>query len=173
MKNKTATSTFLWMIAGIYFVSFHNAITQESSANVIQETNQVATNQTREFKIDKAITISQARSLYKASPPELQDYDQKLVSSIENRWYELMDKSQYDVSDNEKIVARFKLHQDGTVSDIKTSGNTNALAAPLCIQAIQDCSPFPKWPDKMRSIVGQDYRDIDFTFYLNQKPQNP
>jgi len=37
----------------------------------------------------------------------------------------------------------------------------------LCQQAIQDPSPFDKWPSDLRRLVGADYREVRFTFYYN------
>jgi len=154
---------------GVVSLGLSVAKAQQASTNTMQQTNQIKTSQTRESKIDKAVTIKQARALHKTPPPEFQDYDQKLVSDISQKWHALLDKEKYDDSDNGKLVVAFKLYQDGNVSDIKLSGNTNALAAPCCVQAIKDCSPFPKWPDVMRSIVNTNFREINFTFYLNQQ----
>jgi len=147
----------LWVVTCV-FISIQSAKSQGSLTNVTQQTNQL-----QHYKV---IFLTNSYADFRAVP-ECRDYDAKLISDIANKWFGLLDTNRFHHPDNGTIVARFKLHQDGNVSDIKISGNTNALVAPFCIQAIKDCSPFPKWPDKMRSIVGQDYREINYTFNLN------
>jgi hypothetical protein len=51
---------------------------------------------------------------------------------------------------------RIEIYQDGSIGNVAVDGWTNAARTPLFIQAIKK-SRFPKWPDTMRSIVGQDY----------------
>ena len=51
---------------------------------------------------------------------------------------------------------RIEIYQDGSIGNVAVDGWTNAVRMPLFIQAIKK-SRFPKWPDAMRSIVGQDY----------------
>ena len=70
------------------------------------------------------------------------------------------------------IVARFKLHEDGIVSTIELSGNTNAPAAPSIRKNIKSCSPFPRWPDGMRSAAGNTYLEI-YVHYGYSVPSAP
>ena|SRR5579859_3708781 len=62
------------------------------------------------------------------------------------------------------IVARFKLHDNGIVSEIELSGSTNTKAAPSIVKNIKRCSPFPPWPDGMRSAAGKPYLEIYIHF---------
>jgi hypothetical protein len=102
--------------------------------------------------------------------PECRAYTEKFMTTISQgvRAYDAT-----KVPHDTMIVARFKLHQDGSVSDIVISGNTNAPVAPLCIRAIKDSSPFPKWPSKMRPIVGREYLEIYYRFGFNMTPPGP
>ena len=164
-------SISFWIVAGICFVSFHSIKSQESLTNVVQQTNQIETNQAHASKMNRAIPIQQVLEQARAKiPQEFRDYDYRLISDIENKWDDLLNKATFASSNTGKVVAKFILHEDGSVTDIKISGDTNALVAPFCIQAIKDCSPFPKWPDAMCSIVKTNYREINFTFYVYQQP---
>ena len=58
------------------------------------------------------------------------------------------------------ILARFKLNDNGTISEVEISGDTNAPSAPFILKAIRECSPFPKWPKRMRSAVGKPFLEI-------------
>jgi hypothetical protein len=68
------------------------------------------------------------------------------------------------------VVVGFKLHEDGSVSDLAATQNTNSPVASLCIRAIKNRSPFPKWPSQMRSVVGHDYFEIYYRFGWNMTP---
>jgi hypothetical protein len=71
------------------------------------------------------------------------------------------------------INAKFLLHQDGSISDITISGNTNAPIAQCVMQAIKSSSSSQKWPDKMRSIVGKDVLEWGHLFGFNMTPPAP
>jgi tetratricopeptide (TPR) repeat protein len=128
----------------------------------IHQPNQTETNQTRPRTLKQALASVQTG---------WQDYDGKLKSKVFDKWHSLLATRVLDYSDTGIIVVKFILHQDGSVSDVEISGNSNSRAAPLCEQAITDCSPFPKWPDEMRSITGTDRREIKFTFSVGLPPQ--
>jgi len=154
----------------IVVIGLPEAPAQELLTNAQPQVVGVRTNETRALKMSKPLTIQQARIPGKIPLNQFGDYEQKLESEIGGRWFELMDKIDVEHSDKGKgkVVAKFNLCQDGKVTDLTISGFTNSVAAPHCIQAIKECSPFPKWPDGMRSIVGKDYREITYTFYINQ-----
>jgi hypothetical protein len=114
--------------------------------------------------LHQALATASAKTTFAPFPPECRGYDQNLISEIRDKWFDMFDNGNYPRQEVGKIVARFKLHSDGSVSDITLSGSTNLIAAQTCIQAINKCAPFPTWPATMRSFVGQDCRDIHFTF---------
>ena len=72
-----------------------------------------------------------------------------------------------------KVVIDFRLHDDGTVSEITVANNTveaessaNKLLCELvCQRAIKDCGSFGPWPSDMRNQIGRPYEDIEFTFH--------
>lgn len=51
---------------------------------------------------------------------------------------------------------RMEIYQDGSIGNVAVYGWTNAVSTPLFIKDIK-MSHFPKWPERMRSIVGRDY----------------
>ena len=155
---------YIWIVGAIFIAGFRVAKSQEASTNVTQQNIF-----TRSEKIEKAISIKQARANF---PPECRAYDKIVMSAIQNRWYNLLDTEKFISSEPDKIVVTFELHEDGNVTGTKVNGGTNSVAAPLCMQAIKDCSPFQKWPDAMGSIVKTNVREIRFVFYINQKPPN-
>ena len=68
------------------------------------------------------------------------------------------------------LKVKYILNQKGNISDIVITGNTNAPVALCLIQAIKNCPAFPKWPDKMRAIVGKVSRETGIDFGFNMTP---
>jgi hypothetical protein len=107
--------------------------------------------------------------------PECRNYQQKLYSDISTQWDDFAEQVVDSYPGGYGIEAKFKLHQDGSVSDISVvyyrgstaSGSTKALVTSIWTQVVKDCSPFSPWPDKMRSIVGRESLDIYFGFGFN------
>jgi len=92
-------------------------------------------------------------------------YDSALVESITKKWYDTLDAMPYKSDKTGKVVMRFQLHSDGTVSDFKFLENqANAVLGDACERAVKGCSPFAPWPPDMVRMAGKDYREITFTF---------
>ena len=83
--------------------------------------------------------------------PECRDYMDVVLKAISTKTAAL-DYSRYPAA---TFDVRVEIYQDGRIDNVAIYGDTNI--PPNYIQAIKDCSPFPKWPDKMRAIVGQEY----------------
>jgi hypothetical protein len=65
-----------------------------------------------------------------------------------------------------KVMLRFHLNYDGTITEMTVLENTvGDLLGYVCQKAINDPAPFKPWPEDMRRLVGQNYREITFTFY--------
>ncbi|HEX3855854.1 MAG TPA: hypothetical protein VHY30_00990 [Verrucomicrobiae bacterium] len=137
------------LIITICFVTFYGLAQQVNSTNELSRRETMA----------KLVKIPKCRA-----------YLDKYTSAISAKFSDSDTKS----SPHDTIItAKFNLHQNGDVSDITVSGNTNSPAASICIKAIRECSPFPKWPDKMRLIVGKDYLEIHYSFGFNMTPPPP
>jgi hypothetical protein len=93
-------------------------------------------------------------------------YDAALVEAVTQRWYDLLDSQQFAMDRNGKVTLRFHLNYDGTITDMKVLQNTvGDLLGYVCQKAINDPAPFAPWPSDMRRMVGENYREITFTFY--------
>ena len=93
-------------------------------------------------------------------------YDEAIVEAIQQHWDDLLDSRQFALDRSGKVTLRFHLNYDGTVSDMQVLENTvGEMLGYVCQQAINEPSPFAKWPPDMRRMVGQNYREITFTFY--------
>ncbi len=102
----------------------------------------------------------------KASP--MGEYDARLISAIQQRWFQILDESGVDKSRTGKVVVSFRLHSDGRVDEVRTTSTSlGALLTYYCESAIQDPAPFEKWPSFMSSLLGKDSRLVSFTFFYN------
>ncbi|MGD0745376.1 MAG: hypothetical protein ABSA45_09495 [Verrucomicrobiota bacterium] len=93
-------------------------------------------------------------------------YDAAIVEAVSQRWYDLLDSRQFAQDRTGKVTLRFHLNFDGTVTDMEVRQNTvGELLSLVCRDAIEESAPFAVWPGDMRRMVGQNYREITFTFY--------
>ena len=93
-------------------------------------------------------------------------YDAAFIQAVTQRWYDLLDSREFARDRSGKVVLRFHLNYDGRISDMVVVQNTvGDLLGYVCQKAVMDPAPFAQWPSDMRAMVGQDYRDITFTFY--------
>jgi hypothetical protein len=100
----------------------------------------------------------------KASP--FGQYDSEFVDAVTYRWYALLDSQQFALDRTGKVMLRFHLNYDGTITDMAVLQNTvGDLLGYVCQKAINDPAPFKPWPEEMRRLVGANYREITFTFY--------
>ncbi|HXF11189.1 MAG TPA: hypothetical protein VN625_10425 [Desulfuromonadaceae bacterium] len=92
-------------------------------------------------------------------------YDQKFIEAVQQRWYDLLDSQMFALDRTGKVVLRFQLHYDGTISDMTVVENSvGELLGHVCENAVHDPAPFEKWTDDMRHTFGLS-REITFTFY--------
>ena len=77
-------------------------------------------------------------------------YEKKMFSDIDHKWKTLIDAR---IFESGIVTARFRLHQDGSISDIKISGNTGSKVALYCEAAIIDSAPLRPWPDQVQPDV--------------------
>jgi hypothetical protein len=93
------------------------------------------------------------------------EYDHALIEAITQRWYDLLDSQRFALDRSGKVVLQFRLHYDGTVTEMTVAQNdVGELLGYVCQEAVNDPAPFAKWPTDMRFKLG-DSRNIQFTFY--------
>lgn len=111
-------------------------------------------------------TLSMASLDAKATP--FGTYDALLVEAVSQHWYTLLDRRDYASDANGRVVLQFKLHTDGSVTEITVVENTvSSSLMLLCEMAIREPAKYTPWPDEMRKMIGESYRKIQFTFYYN------
>jgi outer membrane biosynthesis protein TonB len=93
-------------------------------------------------------------------------YHAQCIKLVEARWNLLLKPIPREQYQKGKVVIRFKLHDDGSITDLKILKNTsNELLASLCEHAVLDCVPFDHWTPKMEKIHKGLYFKGTFTFH--------
>jgi hypothetical protein len=93
-------------------------------------------------------------------------YDAAIVAAVQQRWYDLLDERKYASDGAGKVVLEFRLNHDGKISNmITTESDVSDLLTLLCQRAVLDPSPYARWPNDMRRLVGGNFREVRFTFY--------
>lgn len=94
-------------------------------------------------------------------------YDAAFIAAVQQRWYDLIDSSQV-VPRSGKVQLYFRLHPDGKVSGMTVNeNNVGELLCLLCQRGVLDPAPYAKWPADMRRLIGENYREVTFTFYYH------
>jgi hypothetical protein len=94
------------------------------------------------------------------------DYDAKFIAAVTQRWYDLLDSRQFAMDRSGKVTLQFHLNYDGSIVDMKVlENNVGDVLGYVCQKAVTDPAPFSPWPAEMRRMIGENYREITFTFY--------
>ncbi len=95
-------------------------------------------------------------------------YDAAFIAAVQERWYQLLEKTAYMLDRRGKVVLDFRLRYDGRITDMRVSDDTvGEVLSLLCQRAVRDPAPYARWPGDMRRMVGADYREVRFTFYYD------
>lgn len=95
-------------------------------------------------------------------------YDKELISTVQSRWYGVLtsnDKKRMDTHTG-TVVLQFILRADGSVANMVMKENSAGEDLGLfCQKAVVESAPFPPYSDAMKQLIGDDAREINFTFY--------
>ncbi|MCX8156216.1 MAG: hypothetical protein N3J91_07200 [Verrucomicrobiae bacterium] len=95
-------------------------------------------------------------------------YDAMIVAAVQQRWYDLLERSRYSGDRRGMVVVDFQLHASGRVSDVELVESTvGDFLASLCQMAITDPAPYAKWPPEMQRLFQGGVRKVRFTFYYD------
>ncbi len=106
-----------------------------------------------------------AYRVYKRDPL-FKSYDFGVLAAVQARWYALLEEALYEGEDLGEVELRFRLHPDGSISDLTAKSTVVPGLAALAEAAVEDSAPFEAWPEKARRKV-KDYREVAFTFEYN------
>jgi hypothetical protein len=99
-----------------------------------------------------------------AKDPAFRDYFRNMADIVNDHWQELLKSQTWDVSG--KVVLSFRLHSDGTISDIKIKHNeVSDLLGNICVAALFVRWDFPIWTPEMRVARPDGFANLEFTFY--------
>jgi len=94
------------------------------------------------------------------------DYDRAIVEAVTDHWYALLDSRHFAQDRTGKVILRFKLRYDGSITEMQTLENTvGETLNYVCQEAIEESAPFAEWPPDMRRMIADNYREISFVFY--------
>jgi outer membrane biosynthesis protein TonB len=95
------------------------------------------------------------------------NYDWGLVNAIREAWHQSLEDQKYAADYRGKVMVRFRLHYDGSITDLLVVENTAGfIPGTLCENAISKPKPYNRFPPEMRRVVG-DIRSIQFTFFYD------
>jgi hypothetical protein len=120
----------------------------------------------QQMKQDGGVRRQRLWSSLDAKATPFGDYDRAIVEAVTQRWYDLLDSRQFAQDRTGKVILRFKLKYDGTITEMQTLEYTvGETLNYVCQEAVQESAPFAKWPPDMRRMIADNYREISFTFY--------
>jgi uncharacterized protein len=92
-------------------------------------------------------------------------YDKRIVLSVQKQWYSLIYQRNVYWSRG-TVTLHFLLNQDGSVRDLEVREDTaGRTLASVCEEAIRKAAPFRPLPDDLWELVGEEPREVNFTFY--------
>lgn len=93
------------------------------------------------------------------------DYDGRLIYAVQRAWDGLLESRNFAGEQTGKVTVHFRLHSDGKISQVTESQSTvDAILSLLCQRAIELPAPYEPWPSDMRHKIGENYRELTFTF---------
>ena len=120
----------------------------------------------RQMLQDGGVANKRLSASFDAKATPFGAYDEAIIEAVQQHWDDLLDSRKFALDRSGKVTLRFHLNYDGTVTDMTVLENTvGEMLGYVCQQAINEPSPFAKWPADMRRMVGENYREITFTFY--------
>ncbi len=99
----------------------------------------------------------------KSSP--LGDYHYRMVLLVQQQWYRLLEERLFARERLGKVVIKFDLHSDGTITGLETkNSDVGEVLSFLCELSVMQPAPFGRWPPDVRRLVGGDVIPVTFTF---------
>jgi outer membrane biosynthesis protein TonB len=92
------------------------------------------------------------------------DYAQRMMEAIQSGWWAIIERTRFESVARGRVVVRFKLHRDGSVTDATIlSSEVPRLMALACKDAVQSPAPFDAWRADMVALFGQE-DEVTITF---------
>ena len=115
--------------------------------------------------VSENIVQVKASQVQSANPDSTSPYELTIIPAIMARWQFLVGKGK---TVQGKVVVEFEVLSDGRVRGLRAAETTvDEWQTKLCLQAIEDSSPFPRWPQSLVEQIKSDARSIRLTFFYN------
>ena len=95
------------------------------------------------------------------------DYTQRMMEAIQSSWWSIIERSRFEGVSRGRVVVRFRLHRDGTVTDTQILGTEVTRVMSLaCKDAVMAPAPYDIWRADMVAMYGEsDTVTINFHYY--------
>ncbi len=118
-----------------------------------------------QMKQDGGVPRVSVDSTFNVRSTQFGAYSSRLTAAVQGRWYHLLDEQKYALQRTGKVVVTFKLHPDGSVSDIRTTVSTvGDIYSLLCELSIEQPQSYGVWPRELIQEIGRDPIPVTFTF---------
>ena len=95
------------------------------------------------------------------------EYDLRMIAAVQERWWSLLEGRHFAFQRTGKVVLKFRLHGDGTISQMTTAEATvGEVLSFTCEAAVMGASPFGRWPRVLKAQA-LDPREITLTFHYH------
>lgn len=92
-------------------------------------------------------------------------YLQRIIETVQIQWERILIEQRANPVSGSTVQVRFILDAEGRIARIVNVETTaNQVASNACVSAITDRSPYPKWTDDMKAILGEQ-QELVFTFH--------
>lgn len=94
------------------------------------------------------------------------DYTQRMLEAIQSSWWSIIERSQFEGVQRGRVIVRFRLHRDGTVTDATILSNEVTRVMSLaCKDAVMAPAPYDAWRADMVALYGEsDIVTINFYY---------
>jgi hypothetical protein len=120
----------------------------------------------QKIKQDGGLGAHMNTDAFDAKATPFGEYDWKLVQIIKDRWLTLLNTKSFSRDHTGRVVVEFRLLSNGNITGMKIlSTEVDDVLTYVCESAINQPAPYEPWPSDMRRYFGQEYRDVQFTFW--------
>lgn len=131
----------------------------------LSEVTGAGAEQTFKARQDGGVSRTAVTASYNVRASAMGVYMSRLSTDVSHRWFALLDEARFTYSRTGKVMVRFKLHPDGSVTDVMTeSTEVGDLLSFYCESAIIEPAPYPKWPADLIAQHGKQAIEVTFTF---------
>ena len=95
------------------------------------------------------------------------DYTQRMLEAVQSSWWSIIERSHFEGVSRGRVTVRFRLHRDGTVTDVQVLGSEVTRVMTLaCKDSVMAPAPYDIWRADMVAMYGEsDTVTINFLYY--------